>query len=225
MKLRLTINTFIFCLIIAVQVFAWEGRVVRVLDGDTVEVLNSQNQTTRVRLYGIDTPEKSQDFGQKAKQFTLSLVGSKTVDVEAIDTDRYGRTVGVITLGNTVLNAEILKAGYAWYYAQYCKKDFCGEWQQLESQARSSKIGLWSISNPQPPWDFRKYQKKSNTNANTATIKQDISESGEYHGNTGSKKFHQKSCQHFNCKNCTTIFNSRQKALDAGYDPCGLCKP
>jgi len=223
--MKLFIHLLIFCLLITVQASAFDGRVVKVTDGDTVDVLDTSNKLTKVRLYGIDAPEKSQDFGQKSKQFVLDIVAGKTVSVEAIDTDRYGRTVGVVHIGNTLLNAEILKSGLAWYYSQYCKKSFCGEWQQIESQARSSKIGLWSISNPQPPWDFRKYQKKSNTNANTATIKQDISESGEYHGNTGSKKFHQKSCQHFNCKNCTTIFNSRDEAIAEGYLPCALCKP
>ncbi len=120
--------TLSFLLLFTVQTLAFTGKVVDVMDGDTVKVLDSSNQIIKVRLYGIDCPEKSQAFGQKAKEFVLSQVGGKTVDVEAIDTDKYGRTVGVVTVGRLILNAEIIKAGYAWYYAQYCKAQFCSEW-------------------------------------------------------------------------------------------------
>jgi len=222
--MKLFIHLLIFCLLITVQASAFDGRVVKVTDGDTVDVLDTSNKLTKVRLYGIDAPEKSQDFGQKSKQFVLDIVAGKTVSVEAIDTDRYGRTVGVVHIGNTLLNAEILKSGLAWYYSQYCKKSFCGEWQQIESQARSSKIGLWSIANPQAPWDFRHGKKESRATGND-NIKQDSVSVGNFHGNVSSKKFHRQGCKHYDCKSCSAVFSSRDEAVSAGYEPCGMCKP
>lgn len=198
--------------------FAWEGKVVNAADGDTVTVLNNQNQTTKVRLYGVDTPEKSQAFGQKAKQFTLSLVGGKTVDVEGIDIDRYGRTVGLVNLGNTSLNVELLKAGMAWYYGQYCKKGFCGDWKQMEQNARSNKTGLWSDPHVQAPWDFRHGEKQPES-------KSEIDAAGTYHGNVSSHKFHKPGCKYYDCKDCTAAFQNRDAAIAAGYQPCGVCKP
>ncbi|MGD9733575.1 MAG: thermonuclease family protein [Desulfamplus sp.] len=211
-------------LFLAVTASAFQGKIVKVTDGDTVEVLSAGNQLTKVRLYGIDAPESKQDFGQKAKQFVLDIAANKTVEVEAIDTDRYGRTVGVVRIGGTILNAEIVKAGLAWYYGQYCKSTFCAAWQQLEQQARSNKIGLWSIANPQPPWEFRRGAKESrpvkDTIVNTAP-----DAAGSFHGNVSSKKFHRQGCKHYDCKSCTAIFGSREEAVNAGYEPCGLCKP
>jgi endonuclease YncB( thermonuclease family) len=214
----------VYLMLIAVTASAFQGKVVKVTDGDTVEVLSAGNQLTKVRLYGIDAPEQSQDFGQKSKEFVLDVAANKTVEVEAIDTDRYGRTVGVVHIGGTILNAEIVTAGLAWYYAQYCKKTFCGEWQQLESQARSNKIGLWTDPKPQPPWEFRREAKESrpvkDTIVNTAP-----DAAGSFHGNVSSQKFHRQGCKHYNCKSCTATFKGRQEAINSGYEPCGLCKP
>jgi len=74
-----------------------------VADGDTITVSRNA-QRVKVRLYGIDTPEKSQYYGQNAKQFTSSQIMGKTVEVEEIDIDRYGRAVGIVSVGDLVLN-------------------------------------------------------------------------------------------------------------------------
>lgn len=93
---------------------AWQGKVVAVQDGDTITVLHDKNPT-KVRLYGIDCPEKRQAFGTRAKEFTSDLVFGKVVDVETVDVDRYKRTVGIVRLPEgTVVNQEIIRAGYAW---------------------------------------------------------------------------------------------------------------
>ena len=133
---------------------SWSGEVVGVADGDTITVLHN-GKGERVRLYGIDTPEKRQAFGKKAKQFTSSMVFGKTVKVETKDFDRYGRTVGLVSINGESLNETLIKAGYAWVYSRYCKESFCKDWLNLESVARSGKIGLWSDPDPMPPWDFR----------------------------------------------------------------------
>lgn len=231
--LLLSLFTAFYLLQTASISHAWEGRVVNVADGDTVTVLNSQNQTTKIRLYGIDTPEKNQAYGQKAKEFTLSMVKDQIVDIEPIDIDRYGRTVGIVKIGGTTLNEELLKSGFAWLYDYYCHKNFCGAWKQLEQQAKVSQIGLWADPHAQAPWDFRHGEKNSDTGkslkrdsvSTPAQSNQSIGISGSYHGNVRSYKFHRSGCQHYNCKNCTAVFNSREEALNSGYSPCGICRP
>jgi micrococcal nuclease len=90
-------------LLLPASCFAWSGQVVHVADGDTITVSRNA-QRVKVRLYGIDTPEKSQYYGQNAKQFTSSQIMGKTVEVEEIDIDRYGRAVGIVSVGDLVLN-------------------------------------------------------------------------------------------------------------------------
>lgn len=135
-----------------------QGRVIRVMDGDTVEILDGGNQTHRIRLYGVDAPEKAQDFGQVSKQFTAGIAAGRQVTVEVIDTDRYGRSVGVVRVGSVILNSELVRTGHAWVYTQYCKKDFCQQWKQLENNARTGRHGLWA-QQAVAPWIWRKENK------------------------------------------------------------------
>ena len=93
---------------------ALSGKTINVADGDTITVLSSDNIQTKIRLYGIDCPEKAQAFGQKAKKFTAALVAGKTVEVHSYDIDKYGRTVGVVRVDGINVNEEIIKAGLAW---------------------------------------------------------------------------------------------------------------
>jgi len=140
------------------KIKAWRGKVVGISDGDTITVLRN-GKGEKIRLYGIDTPEKRQAFGKKAKQFTSSMVYGKTVEVKTKDIDRYGRTVGLVYVNGESLNEALVKNGYAWVYRHYCKEGFCKDWLSLESAARDGKVGLWSESNPVPPWDFRRNQR------------------------------------------------------------------
>jgi len=112
-------------------------------------------------------PETHQDYGQKAKRFTSDHVFGKVVDVKPMDIDRYGRTVGLVSVDGKSLNEELVLAGMAWVYTQYCKEPFCSKWSRNQEEARSAKIGLWSISNPTPPWEFR-HPTKSQTTASLA---------------------------------------------------------
>ena len=138
---------------------SFSGKVVKVSDGDTIEVMHN-GAPEKIRLYGIDCPEIShragetgQPFGQNAKKFTGDLVAGKIVTIEVKDTDRYGRTVGVVKLNDgTILNEELLKAGLALYYQKYDSNE---AWQKMENQARADKKGLWSASSPIEPWNWR----------------------------------------------------------------------
>jgi len=129
--------------------------VVYVPDGDTFDV-ERDGKKIRVRLYGVDTPEASQRYGQNAKTFTSSQVMGKTVDVQEIAVDRYKRVVGIVSVGNLALNLHLVQYGYAWVYHQYCKKPFCSEWAKAEEVARKARRGLWKNPEPIPPWEYRR---------------------------------------------------------------------
>lgn len=136
-----------------------QGRVVRILDGDTVSVLDASNTEHRIRLMGIDAPEKKQAFGGKSKQSLSDLVYDKLVVVEYSKTDRYGRTVGKILVDGLDANLEQIKAGMAWHYKKYQNEqpeDDRSEYARSEEQARTEKRGLWIEPEPTPPWEWRK---------------------------------------------------------------------
>lgn len=130
------------------------GRIVRVMDGDTVEVLETGNRLTRVRLAGIDAPEKSQPFGQLSRQELSSMVAQRHVAVTGGDTDRYGRLLGTLWLGVTDVNAEQIRKGLAWAY-RYHGKPARPDYAVLEAEARRQSVGLWSEPGQTEPWRWR----------------------------------------------------------------------
>lgn len=148
---------FVILLLLPSLALAFPGRVVHITDGDTVTVLTPDNTQVKVRLYGIDTPEKRQPFGARATEFAREMAALHDVDVRETDRDRYGRTVGIVTLpdGRT-LNAELIRAGLAWVYVRYCRESFCPAWADLERQAREARAGLWADPSPVPPWEWRR---------------------------------------------------------------------
>jgi micrococcal nuclease len=157
---RISLATLLFIVQLSTLVWAeepYQAKVVGISDGDTVKVLHNGNQV-RIRLYGIDTPEKRQAFGTKAKQFTSQKVFKKTVRITPMDTDRYGRTVALVQMpGDYVsLNEALVWHGFAWVYRKYCRADFCRDWLEYENKAKAAGRGLWSDSNPIPPWEFRR---------------------------------------------------------------------
>jgi len=129
------------------------GRVVGVADGDTLTVLDASKTRHKVRLHGIDAPEKSQAFGTKAKEALAALVFQKDVSVIVVGTDRYGRQVGKVRQGGTDVNTALVRAGYAWRYSTYDKK---GEYTAAHNEAKAVKRGLWADPAPTPPWEFRR---------------------------------------------------------------------
>jgi endonuclease YncB( thermonuclease family) len=134
------------------------GKVVGVSDGDTIKVLRAGKQV-KVRLSGIDCPEKRQAFGKRAKRFTSDLVFAKEVTVKVIDIDRYKRIVGeVILKDGTSLNHELVRSGLAWWYQRYAPDD--KELERLEKIARENQRGLWADPDPVPPWEFRRKRRK-----------------------------------------------------------------
>lgn len=150
----------LFLLAAPISAFAsFEAMVVNVLDGDTLTVLTPQGEQFRIRLYGVDTPEKKQMFGQDARRFTAQMVSGKTVDIQEMDRDKYGRIVALVNYGSRSLNRALLENGLAWHYGDFCKQDFCKEWKEIEKNARKSRAGLWSSKKAMPPWDWRKRER------------------------------------------------------------------
>lgn len=129
-----------------------KGRVIGVTDGDSIVILLENKTQIKVRLEGIDCPESNQDFGQKAKQATVDLCFKKDVTLHKTGTDRYGRTLGFVYVGDTCINKELIRTGFAWHYKKYNSDP---ELAKLETEARKNKVGLWSHPNPEAPWDFR----------------------------------------------------------------------
>ena len=129
------------------------GEVVGVTDGDTITVLVDE-ASYKVRLDGIDCPEKKQPFGTVARKFTSEKCFGETVVVLVRGRDRYGRILGEVILPDGgSLNEELLKAGYAWWFYKYSRRKTL---RDLERSARAARRGLWSDAQPQPPWDYRK---------------------------------------------------------------------
>ena len=167
-------KSFIFCLFILTFIIACNKtetlyKVIKIKDGDTVELLSPDHQNITVRLAEIDCPEKSQAFGQAAKQFTSELCFGKMVKLFGNQHDRYGRTVAQIVLENgTNVNYEIVKNGYAWQYLAYSHNM---ELAGLEQHARENKLGLWQDANPTPPWNFRKGEQQQRVEKKEKVVK------------------------------------------------------
>ncbi|NCN89643.1 MAG: thermonuclease family protein [Gallionella sp.] len=139
-----------------------EGQIVGVSDGDTVTLLDAQKKQWKVRLLGIDAPEKKMPFGQRSKQHLADLVYRKSVIVEYSKRDRYGRTLGKIQVGGIDANLAQIRAGMAWHYKQYQSEQSFEDRQlysEAEETARSSRRGLWADATPTPPWNWRKQQR------------------------------------------------------------------
>ena len=218
--IRLAVIFPLILLFFITSAHAWTGKVVGVSDGDTIKVLKDGKQV-KIRLYGIDTPEKAQSFGRKAKKFTTNFAANKMVDVKPMATDRYGRTVGLVTVYGQSLNKALIRNGYAWVYRDYCRESFCYEWSKLEYIAKKAKAGLWIEPNPIPPWKWRQLKKNKTNSSPAFKGGSDLT----YHGNTNSHVFHRPSCKYYSCRNCTKDFKSRRDAIINGYKPCGICKP
>ena len=152
MKFKVIISLLLLVFSGFTQNNSFYGKVVSIIDGDTVVVLNKQKQQIKIRLEGIDCPESSQDFGSRAKQATSELCFGKEVRVEQSGTDRYGRVLAFVYVQDVCVNEELLRQGMAWHYKKY-NQDL--ELAQLEVTARSLKVGLWAMKAPIAPWEFR----------------------------------------------------------------------
>lgn len=153
LSLVLLITTF---LCISSQAQTLTGKVVKVADGDTFTLLVVGNEQVRVRLHGIDAPEITggQPFSRAAKEYLSDMIAGQQVTVVVLDTDRYGRTIGIVrTPAVQDVNLRMLEAGMAWHYNFY---DRTPAYIEAEQEARKARKGLWADPNPINPYNWRK---------------------------------------------------------------------
>ena len=139
------------------------GEVVGIADGDTLTLLDTTKTQHKIRLAGIDAPEKIQAFGERSKQNLAGLVFRKQVTVEWSKLDRYGRVIGKVLLESEDMCLAQVRAGLAWHYKAYEREQSRVDrerYAQAEDEARQSRRGLWRDPSPTPPWDFRHSRKK-----------------------------------------------------------------
>lgn len=133
------------------------GSVKKIIDGDSLLIV-AGGKTIEIRLYGVDSPEYNQPFAGKAKSLVKRTVSGKKIRVRPVYYDSYQRLVAIVDYDNQSLNSALVKAGLAWVYPHYCRKEICHSWQQMEGLARAQKKGLWSAARPIPPWQWRKHR-------------------------------------------------------------------
>lgn len=135
------------------------GKVVAIADGDTLTLLTSDRQQVKVRLAEIDTPERAQPYGTRARQALSDLAFGKQAKVESAEKDRYGRVVGRVHIDGVDVNRALIHQGAAWVYRQYNRDKSL---LAVEADARTAKRGLWSLPEAErvAPWDWRKGTKR-----------------------------------------------------------------
>lgn len=147
------------------------GRVVAVSDGDSITVLASDNRQVKVRLAGIDAPERGQSFGQSSRRNLSDLVFGKEVRVSVVDKDRYGRIVGIVYVpvpgpnGEIVIDVDLaqIESGHAWAYRSYLRTlpaETAKRYVAAEDNAKARRQGLWIEKDPDPPWEWRREKRE-----------------------------------------------------------------
>ena len=226
MTLIKSIKYFVLIFSVSIYIFASEtltGKVVSILDGDTIILLDHDKNQRKIRLAGIDEPEKNQDFGTQTKKNLSNKIFGKKVEVKIQTTDRYGRFVGNIYLNNRWINLEMVQEGFAWHYKRYSSDH---ELARAEKHARDFRLGLWRDKYPVPPWEFRhggKYEKgfihvtpemykELNKQADEQT-----KQKGEYWLNTNTGVRHNSTCKNFG-----KTSRGKYCSKDEGRT-CGIC--
>ncbi len=135
------------------------GKVVGVIDGDTIDVLDASMTKHRIRLSGIDAPERRQAYGKKSKESLSDLVLARQVEVETHKNDRHGRRIGKVLVNGLDANLAQIRLGMAWFYREYERELNAADrelYDQGERDAKRGRLGLWVDANPVPPGEFRK---------------------------------------------------------------------
>ncbi|MFN7749686.1 MAG: thermonuclease family protein [Cyclobacteriaceae bacterium] len=131
------------------------GKVVNVIDGNTVEIISIDLERMKIYFFGIDAPELDQEYGDRAKKLMEKITLNKNVVVQITGKDRLGQRIGIVLVeGNVDPRLEMLKQGLAWT----AEKNAIPELESLKELARAKKRGLWRQDNPVPPWVFRRQQ-------------------------------------------------------------------
>ena len=130
------------------------GKVVRVIDGDSIHVKINDEQFLIVRLFGIDAPELDQRFGQRSKKYLSTLILNQVIQLQFLELDNYGRRLAIIFNDEGLnINLDLIETGHAWVYQNYFADP---KWLSLQRKAKEGRKGLWRKTSPIPPWVFRR---------------------------------------------------------------------
>ena len=193
------------------------AEVVRIQDGDSITVMRDGEEIV-IRLFGVDCPERGTKFDSQSRRFTAKMLRRRQVKVIPKERDQFGRVVARVLVGKTDISLELLRAGLAWHFTRFSRDS---ELAKAQEMAQDNRVGIWSQSDPVPPWEFRADQEKSLNRKE----KRKEPELGLYHGNMKSKVFHKSSCRYYDCRSCTRLFYSKSQAVSAGFRPCRWCEP
>lgn len=202
-----------------------EGTVTHVYDGDTVS-LRVGSQDHRVRLQGIDAPEHDQPYGNSAREHLRRLVLNKEARLESTGKDKYGRLLGKLWVrpadcrgcGKTLdANLAMLTVGLAWYYRFYkdeLSAEDRGRYEFAEFEAKAKRAGLWQDTNPTPPWDWPRGERKASQPSGDCRIKGNISDNGRIYHLPGQKHYEH---THINTAKGERWFCTEAEARAAGW--------
>ena len=212
------------------------GKVVTIIDGDTIDVLDSDRNTHRIRLAGIDAPERHQAFGARSTQNLAALVRGSAVDVEWYKLDGQ-RLVGKVLKNGQDICLEQVRAGFAWHFKRY--EDEQSEedrriYDAAEKEARSAKKGLWKDTIPLEPWLYRERQSDHSQaskfipdvpDTSGASDASAVAEEGNIRGNRRSMIYHWPGCPNYDdiAPHNRVPFRTRQEAEQAGYRAARNC--
>ena len=189
-------------------------RIVRVADGDTVDALPlGEKRSIRLRLFGIDAPERNESFSAQATRFTRILLLDKQARAGGQDVDRYGRLVVTLRVGDIDASEALLQAGLACHLTAYSSD---ASFARAETDARQAQRGFWAPTAVKPKC-------VSNARRDSGGAANSTQDQGSVHGNADSRVYHTASCPNFNCRKCTRVFASAAAARAAGFRPAGDC--
>lgn len=192
---------------------AFDANIVSIVDGDTVDVLLAgQRRRLRIRLEGIDAPERGEPFSANATRSTRVLLFGRRARIEGRDVDRYGRLVARISVQGNDASLELIKVGLACHYTQF---SFDALLARAEAEARSAGRGFWAPGADKP---------RCATPPTSSAPRQAMgSRESTLHGNVTSHVYHAPSCRNYHCRNCTRTFQSEAEARAAGFRAAGDC--
>lgn len=192
-------------------------RVIAVGDGDTVDAIPvGEQRAIRLRLEGIDAPERGEPFSQEARNAARLLLFGQTVRVEGRDVDRYGRLVARIRVAGKDVSSEFVRAGLACRYREYSSDPVLAK---AEADARAAGRGFWARGAAKP----RCVTTQAQTRRGGGNAANSPASATVFHGNITSRVYHARSCRNFNCRDCTRIFATEAAAKAAEFRPAEDC--
>jgi len=219
--IKIELHKILFCICIFLLTFnlpaeTFAGQCSSVADGDTITVLKN-GSPVKVRFLGIDCPEGDQTYGEIAKLHLELLILNKTVIIKEKYKDKYGRTVAEVFLSDKDIGLEMIRVGLAWHFKKYSSDS---GYSNVETIAQRNKIGLWSLPNPVPPWEYRSGGSQS-ISSNLLMTTQSASTQVVYVTTSGTK---------YHSSSCSSLRKSKSEinlvdAINSGYSPCKMCSP